>query len=80
MKFRKMLALTLVVLLLLSFTACGKYDDGVVNEMAPGAADGVVNDMVADNGAYIKEESNKDGETSTALPENRKLIQTVNAM
>ena len=77
MKFRKMLALPLVVLLLLSFTACGKYADGTVNEMAPDVMDGVVSDMLPEDG-YIKEEADSDSETSTALPENRKLIQTVN--
>lgn len=72
MKIRKMLTLVLVVLLLLGLAACSaplnKADSNeILNDVADAAPSG---------GAYVKEES--DVESTSNLPENRKLIQTVN--
>lgn len=66
MNVRKILAFVLCVLLLLGMTACGAEKD-----YAPNA--GVA---VEDDGYVTKEESAADAESSSALPENRKLIQT----
>ena len=66
MNVRKILAFVLCVLLLLGMTACGAEKDYAPNA---GAA-------VEDDGYVTKEESAADAESSSALPENRKLIQT----
>lgn len=66
MNVRKILAYVLCVLLLLGMTACGAEKDYAPNA---GAA-------VEDDGYVTKEESAADTESSSALPENRKLIQT----
>ena len=66
MNVRKILAYVLCVLLLLGMTACGAEKDYAPNA---GAA-------VEDDGYVTKEESAVDAESSSALPENRKLIQT----
>jgi len=66
MNVRKILAYVLCVLLLLGMTACGAEKDYAPNA---GAA-------VEDDGYVTKEESAADAESSSALPENRKLIQT----
>ena len=63
MKFRKLIACLLCVLLLLSLAGCGKAMMDEAGNAAPG-------DYIA------KEEGSADTE-STSLPENRKLIQTV---
>lgn len=69
MKLRKCLAILMGVLLLLSFTGCGAAMDKAENGMiAPGA--------MGDD-YMVKEEVSADAEMSSALPENRKLIQTV---
>ncbi len=66
MNVRKILAYILCVLLLLGMTACGAE-----NDYAPNAGD------ASEDGDYVtKEESAVDAESSSALPENRKLIQT----
>jgi len=65
MKFRNIIAWTLCALLLLGLTGCGKAADS-------GAANGKPDDYI------VKEESSTDAESSSSLPENRKLIQTVN--
>lgn len=70
MKMRKVIALVLSVLILLSFVGCGAAmnkaeDSGMI---APGA-------MGED---YLVKEEVSTAENSAALPENRKLIQTVN--
>lgn len=66
MNVRKILAYVLCVLLLLGMTACGAEKD-----YAPNAGD------ASEDGGYVtKEESAADAESSSALPENRKLIQT----
>lgn len=70
MKLRKLLTFILSLLLLLSLMGCGAAmdkaeDNGVI---APGA---MGDDYV------VKEENSADAESSSALPENRKLIQTV---
>ena len=70
MNIRKLIACILCVLLLLGMTACNKAMDGVVNE--GNVAGDMVNDYVA------KEEADAEGENSSPLPENRKLVQTVN--
>jgi len=66
MNVRKILAYVLCVLLLLGMTACGAEKD-----YAPNAGD-----ASEDSGYVTKEESAVDAESSSALPENRKLIQT----
>ena len=66
MNVRKILAYVLCVLLLLGMTACGAEKDYAPNA---GAA-------VEDDGYVTKEESAADAESTSALPENRKLIQT----
>ena len=69
MKLSKLLAMVLGVLLLLSLTGCGAAMDKAENGMiAPGA--------MGDD-YMVKEEVSADAEVSSALPENRKLIQTV---
>ena len=70
MKLRKLLAFILSVLLLLSFAGCGAASNKAEDSgmMAPGA--------MGDD-YMVKEESSADAESSSALPENRKLIQTV---
>ena len=65
MKIRNIIIWILCVLLLFGLTGCGKAgNSGVSNEMA--------GDHIA------KEEIGTDAESSSQLPENRKLIQTVN--
>ena len=66
MNVRKILAYVLCVLLLLGMTACGAENDYAPN----------VGDASEDSGYVTKEESAADAESSSALPENRKLIQT----
>jgi len=66
MNVRKILAYVLCVLLLLGMTACGAEKDYAPNA---GAA-------VEDDGYVTQEESAADAESTSALPENRKLIQT----
>lgn len=66
MNVRKIFAYVLCVLLLLGMTACGAEKD-----YAPNAGD------AREDGGYVtKEESAVDAESSSAFPENRKLIQT----
>ncbi len=65
MNVRKIFAYVLCVLLLLCMTGCG-----TANDYAPNAGAMPEEDYIA------KDESSADGETSAALPENRKLIQT----
>lgn len=69
MKVRNILALVLSVLLLLGLTACGGSSGG--KELA-GTSNGAPGDYM------VKDEGTVDTETSSGLPENRKLIQTVN--
>lgn len=69
MRVRKILALVLSVLLLLSLTACGGSNGS--KELA-GTGNAVPDDYL------VKEEGSADTDTSSGLPENRKLIQTVN--
>ena len=65
MKIRRLMAWMLCVLLFLGLTGCGKAkSDSMANEM-PGDA-------------MLKEEVSTDADSSSSLPENRKLIQTVN--
>ena len=73
MKFQKLTAFILSVLLLLSLAGCGAaaMDSAVSNEMAP------ANGALADD-YMVSEKADADGETKSSLPENRKLIQTVN--
>ena len=70
MSIRKIIALLLSVLILLSLAGCGAAMDKAEDSgmMAPGAMGG--NELV-------KEEAAADGASTSALPENRKLIQTV---
>lgn len=70
MRIRKIIALVLSVLILLSLAGCGAAMDKAENSgmMSPGAMGG--NELV-------KEEAAADGASTSALPENRKLIQTV---
>lgn len=68
MRVRKILTLVLSVLLLLSLTACGSNGG---KELA-GTGNAVPDDYL------VKEEGTVDTENSSGLPENRKLIQTVN--
>lgn len=69
MKLRKCLAILMSVLILLSLAGCGAAMDKAENGMiAPGA--------MGDD-YMVKEEVSADAEVSSALPENRKLIQTV---
>lgn len=67
MKLRKKLVWILCVLLLLSLSSCGAKMD---IDMAPG--DTMTDDYIS------KEEISTDADNSSSLPENRKLIQTVN--
>ncbi|MBO5953552.1 MAG: DUF4349 domain-containing protein [Oscillospiraceae bacterium] len=65
MKIRKLIAGMLCALILLGMAGCGVAVDKA-------AGSGTSNDYIA------KEEGTLDAESSAALPENRKLIQTVN--
>lgn len=67
MKLRKKLVWILCVLLLLSLSSCGAKMD---IDMAPGGT--LTDDYIS------KEEISTDADNSSSLPENRKLIQTVN--
>lgn len=70
MKMRKCLALLLGVLLLLGLTGCGKE---VMNDAV------LPQSTVAGSSDYLtKEDVSADAESTSNLPENRKLIQTVN--
>ncbi len=71
MKLRKLLATVLSVLLLLSFAGCGAAMD-------KSEANGMVSPGVAGDDFMVKEEVSADAESSSSLPENRKLIQTAN--
>jgi len=65
MKIRRMIAWLLCALIFLGLTGCGKAEmDNIANEK-PGDA-------------MLKEEVSTDAENASSLPENRKLIQTVN--
>lgn len=64
MKIRRLIAWMLCALIFLGLTGCGKADSYIEN--------GVAGDHIA------KEEVSTDTENSSGLPENRKLIQTVN--
>lgn len=64
MKIRRLIAWMLCALIFLGLTGCGKADSNIEN--------GVAGDYIA------KEEVSTDTENSSQLPENRKLIQTVN--
>ena len=70
MKLRKLLAILMSVLILLSLAGCGAA--GNKAEDSGMAAPGAMGD-----GYAVKEENTVDAESSSALPENRKLIQTV---
>ena len=77
MKIRNLLALVLSVLILLCFVGCGaaEMDKATGNAMAPESA------MDSDLGRfddYLVKEEPADGESTSSLPANRKLIQTVN--
>ena len=65
MRFRKLMALMLCVLILLGLSGCSK-------SVASDSVSGMANDYIS------KEESAADADISSGLPENRKLIQTVN--
>ncbi len=65
MKIRKAIAWILCVLILLGLAGCSAAVD-------KNAGNGMASDYIS------KEESSLDAETSSGLPENRKLIQTVN--
>ena len=67
MNIRKAIVWILCVLLLLGLTGCGAKMD---IDMAPG--DAMTDDYIS------KEEISTDADNSSSLPENRKLIQTVN--
>lgn len=74
MNYRKLFALILSMLLLLSLAGCGAtaMDSAAANGKAPEY-------LYDDEGDYIQKESTgEDGESASSLPENRKLIQTVN--
>lgn len=64
MKIRRLIAWLLCALIFLGLAGCGKADSYIEN--------GVAGDYIA------KEEVSTDAENSSGLPENRKLIQTVN--
>ncbi len=66
MNVRKFFAYVLCVLLLLGMTACGAEKDYASN----------TNSALEDSGYVTKEESSADAESTSSLPENRKLIQT----
>lgn len=66
MNVRKFFAYVLCVLLLLGMTACGAEKDYAPN----------TNSALEDSGYVTKEESSADAESTSSLPENRKLIQT----
>lgn len=79
MKIRNILALVLSVLLLLGLTGCGaaSMDKATSNGMlAPESAMDSALNLAPDY--VVKDETAAEGETPSALPENRKLIQTVN--
>lgn len=71
MKIRNMLALVLSVLILLGLTGCGAASDYAISNEKLDAAGSL------EEGYMVKSETSADGEASS-LPENRKLIQTVN--
>lgn len=85
MKIRNLLALIMSVLILLSFTGCGaaSMDKSTANEYAPeadmdiayGSAPG---DLMLRDETTQNSEKPADGESTSNLPANRKLIQTVN--
>lgn len=74
MKLRKVLALVLSLLLLLSLAGCGAAADKLTGGMME-AMDG--GDIPRDD-YLVKEEASSAADASSPLPENRKLIQTVN--
>ena len=71
MKIRKLIACLLCVLLLLGLAGCSKAMDGGIMNDAIGSVDSAPGDYIA------KEEGSADTESTSSLPENRKLIQTV---
>ena len=77
MKIRNLLALVLSVLILLSFTGCAaaEMDKATGNAMAPESA---MDSGYSDMGDYVVKEEPAEGESTSSLPANRKLIQTVN--
>lgn len=77
MKIRNLLALMMSVLILLSFTGCGaaSMDKATANGYAPEAA---VDTDYSELGDYVVKEEPAEGESTSSLPANRKLIQTVN--
>jgi len=78
MKKRNIIALLVSVLLLLGLVGCGasaKAEDSM--EIAPDY-DYMENGYGAVADGMVKEEASESGTTNAALPENRKLIQTVN--
>ncbi len=79
MKVRNVLAVMMSVLILLSLAGCAS-EQAVGNEMGGINGNyGTSNDSVQAPGDYVvKDESTESGESSTSLPENRKMIQTVN--
>ena len=84
MKVRRMLSLMLVLLMLLSLTACGAESSGMAKDeaiynRAPGAmADGYYADMEAPMETMASGLSSAEsGSTATQLPANRKLIRTI---
>ncbi len=78
MKIRNLLIVMLSVLLLLSLTGCAA-EKVVGNEMGAINGDyGTSNDSMQAPGDYVvKDEAAEESEDSSSLPENRKLIQTV---
>lgn len=65
MKIRKLIVWMMCALLLLGLAGCSKTMDNYIENDVPGDA-------------ILKEEVSTDADTSSSLPENRKLIQTVN--
>ena len=74
MKLRKVIAIVLSVLILLSLAGCGAAADKLTGGRAEAMDDG----YSAMDDYLVKEEASADAENSSPLPENRKLIQTVN--
>lgn len=74
MKIRNVLALVMSVLILLSFTGCAAS----TMDKATSNGGAYAPESALDSNYVVKEEASVDGESGSSLPENRKLIQTVN--
>ena len=72
MKIRNIIALLLSILLLLGLTGCGAATDKAAGEVE------YVDNGYSTLGDYVVKEDASEADSTSGLPENRKLVQTVN--